>query len=138
MRIALFAVLAALLLLPAGAVAQSAPFQPLPAAPPDTPIPTQTAPKDDSGISGTGEVLIIGLGLLFVVGVGVAIALDARRSAPADPRPGRRGFGGSPGEGTAEGVAGERKRRDAQAQRKQKAAAKRARQARKKNRPVRK
>ncbi len=139
MRAALLAVVASLLLLPAGASAQSSPFAPLPTPAPEQPTPVPVDGTDQSdGISSTGAALIIGGGILFVIGVGVAIGLDARRNAPADPRPGSPGAGPGRREDEIEGLPGERKKRDRRQQEKQKATAKRARQARKKNRPVRK
>ncbi len=134
MRPAVLALLAALLLLPAAAAAQSSPFQPLPPAPqeqPAAPAPTPGS-QDDGGISSGAQALIIAAGIAFVLAIGFFIARDARRNAPGDERPGR------PLEGRSITGEGERKRRDASAAQKQKAAAKRARQARKKNRPVRK
>jgi len=133
MRSALVAVLAAVLLAPAGAAAQS-PFQPLPPAPPPPPETVVTEPGDDeSGISALQQGFLILAGVVLVVGIGVAIARDARRNAPVEARPGGGSGGASAGED-----AGARKKTDARAAQKQKAAAKRARQARKKNRPVRK
>lgn len=128
------AVLAALLLMPSVALAQSTPFAPLPAAPQEQTDPTvTTAPAaDDDGISSLQQTLLIGAGILFVLGIGVAIAYDARRNAPGEDRPGARPLPKD------ENEIGERKPRDPRTQAKQKAAAKRARQARKKNRPVRK
>lgn len=134
MRSVLLAVLAAVLLLPAGARAQSSPFQPLPQSAPDPTQTTAPAPSTSSGggISSLQQTLLIGAGILFVLGIGVLIARDARRNAPADPRPAR-GFGDEALDGT-----GARKKPDPRAAQKQKAAAKRARQARKRNRPARK
>ncbi len=135
MRSALIAVLVAALLVPAGAFAQSAPFQPLPQAPLEEPPPVVTSPgQGDGGISGLQEGLLIFAGIALVLGIGVAIARDARRNAPAEARP---TSGGSVAGAAGEGV-GERRKPDPRAAQKQKAAAKRARQARKRNRPVRK
>ncbi len=139
MRAALIAVVASLLLLPAGAMAQSSPFAPLPQPAQEQPQPTPTGNGDQSdGLSSTAAALIVGGGLLFVIGVGVAIGFDARRNAPADSRPGRPDGSRPRGEDEIEGLPGERKKRDRRQQEKQKATAKRARQARKRNRPVRK
>ncbi|MEJ7894460.1 MAG: hypothetical protein WKF94_17655, partial [Solirubrobacteraceae bacterium] len=85
---------------------------------------------EGSGISGLQEAFLILGGVMLVVGIGVAITRDARRNAPVEPRHGA-------SDSTAGGV-GERKKGDPRAAQKQKAAAKRARQARKKNRPTRK
>ncbi|MCW3012353.1 MAG: hypothetical protein JWO90_2757 [Solirubrobacterales bacterium] len=134
MRSALVAVLAAALLAPVSAGAQSAPFAPLPQAPQPQPETVVVAPgsSGDEGISSFQQALLIAAGVLFVVGIGVLIARDARRNAPVDPRPPR------PYETEALEGAGERKKRDARTTQKQKAAAKRARDARRRNRPVRK
>ncbi len=137
MRSALVAVLVAALLAPSVAAAQSSPFQPLPPAPAPAPPPTETVPpapgSDDSGISALQQGLLILAGVVLVVGIGVAIARDARRNAPVEALPGSGSGGASAGEDAAA-----RKKTDARAAQKHKAAAKRARQARKKNRPVRK
>lgn len=129
MRTALLAALLSALLLPAGAAAQSSPFQPLPQAPVETQPPATTAPGSASngGISGLQQTLLILAGVVFVVGIGFAIARDARAQAPVTDRELRRAEEGSTPEH-------ERPRADPKA----KAAAKRARQARKRNRPVRK
>lgn len=131
MRSALITLLVAALLAPAVAAAQ---FQPLPPAPPPEPPPLPAVPgSEESGISGLQEALLILAGVVVVVGIGVAITRDARRNAPAETRP---GAGGPSSSGA--GSVGERKKPDPRIARKQKAAAKRARQARKKNRPARK
>ncbi|MBA2349981.1 MAG: hypothetical protein H0V81_17030 [Solirubrobacterales bacterium] len=140
MRSAFIAAACALLLIPAGAAAQSSPFAPLPQTPPQQPqqpVPFDDGSQDD-GLSGRGAALIVGGGLLFVLGVAVAIAVDARRNAPTGPRRGRPGDPNPRGDDEVEGLPGERKKRDRRQQEKQKATAKRARQARKKNRPIRK
>lgn len=131
MRTALAALLAAALLAPAAAVAQT-PFQPLPAAPPQQTTPAAPAQgTGDDGITPLQQGLLIFAGIALVLGIGIAIARDARRNAPAERPP-------IPGGVTAATPDGERRRPDPRAAQKQKAAAKRARQARKKNRPVRK
>jgi hypothetical protein len=128
MRSALAALLVAGLLAPAVAAAQ---FQPLPPAPPPEPETVAPAPgAEGSGISALQQGFLILAGVVLVVGIGVAITRDARRNAPAEPRP---GLGSAP---EAAGV-GARRKPDPRAAQKQKAAAKRARQARKKNRPTR-
>lgn len=134
MRSVVLAVLVAVLLAPAGAAAQSAPFAPLPAAPQDQgqPAPTTSSTSQDQGISSLQETLLIAGGILLVLGIGVFIARDARRNAPGDGRPSRP-YDVEPVDGP-----GVRKKPDPRAAQKQKAAAKRARQARKRNRPVRK
>ncbi len=134
MRSALAAVLVVLLLTPALAAAQSSPFQPLPSAPQETAPPVTSTSADDGGVSSLQQTLLIGAGILFVLGIGFAIAWDARRNAPGADRPGARPL---PKDEREEAV-GERKKRDPRSQAKQKAAAKRAREARKRNRPVRK
>ena len=134
MRSALIAVLVALLVAPAGAAAQSAPFQPLPQAPPTAPEPVAPAPGGvDEGITALQQGFLILAGVVLVLGIGVAIARDARRHAPVE---GRAAPGGALA--TAATADGERRRPDPRAAQKQKASSKRARQARKKNRPVRK
>ncbi len=131
MRSALIAPLVAALLAPAGAAAQ---FQPLPPAPPPEPETVVGVPgPEDSGISGLQEAFLILAGVVLVVGIGVAITRDARRNAPVESRPGSGSASGS-----AAGGVGERKKPDPRSAQKQKAAAKRARQARRKNRPTRK
>ncbi len=135
MRPALVAVLVAILLAPAGAAAQSsAPFAPLPQAPPQQPETVVAAPGQETGegISGLEQGLLIAAGVLLVLGIGFLIARDAKHNAPGEDRPAR------PYEALDAEAAGERKKRDPRATQKQKAAAKRARQARKRNRPVRK
>ncbi len=138
MRPALIALLAAALIAPAAAVAQSSPFAPLPQAPPPAPETVAADPgtgAGDGGISGLQQGFLIAAGLLLVLGIGFAIARDARHHGPGDPRS---PSSGSTGSRTTDGGVGERKKPDPRAAQKQKAAAKRARQARKKNRPVRK
>lgn len=133
MRSAFTVVMVAALLAPAAAGAQATPFQPLP-APQQTepPVTTGTTPAD-GGISPTQQALLIFAGVALVLGIGFAIARDARRNAPSDGRP------GAPARTpAAPGEPGERKKPDPRAVSRQKAAAKRARQARKKNRPARK
>lgn len=134
MRSALAAFLVAFLLAPAGAAAQSAPFAPLPQAPPAQPETVVVPPGGETGdgISALQQGLLIAAGVIFVLGIGFLIARDAKHNAPGEDRPGRPYVAE-----TAEAL-GERKKRDARTVQKQKAAAKRARQARKKNRPVRK
>jgi len=131
MRSAFVVVLVAALLLPGVATAQ---FQPLPPAPPPAPETVAVNPgSGDDGLSGLQQAILILAGVVLVVGIGLAIARDARRQAPVEPRPGQRSGPSSTGDGV-----GERKKPDPRAAQKQKAAAKRARQARKRNRPVRK
>lgn len=132
MRSAVLAALVAALLLPAGAAAQSSPFAPLPTPQSEQPAAPVASNDDDEGISSLQQTLLIAAGIAFVLGIGLLIARDARRNAPVDARASRP-YDVEPVDGV-----GERKKRDARAQQKQKAAAKRARQARKKNRPVRK
>lgn len=132
MRSALIAVLAAALLTPSLATAQ---FQPLPQAPPPPPETVVAAPgSGDGGISALQQAFLIAAGVVLVLGIGFAIARDARRNAPVEARPAR---GSVATTAVGEG-GGERRKPDPRAAEKQKAAAKRARRARKKNRPVRK
>ena len=110
------------------------PFEPLPQAPAEPPVvvPT-TSDDDDEGLASWQQTLLIAGGTLFVLGIGVAIARDARRHAPDDGRgPGRaaEGFAGGPGSGADPG------RRDVAARdrRRARARARTARASRKKNR----
>lgn len=128
MRSVLPAVLAVVLLLPGVAAAQSSPFQPLPQAPTQTAAPAASdSPDDGGGVTGLQQALLIAAGVVLVVGIGVAIARDARAQAPVTERELRRAEEGASADH-------ERPRADPKA----KAASKRARQARKRNRPVRK
>ncbi|HWT94113.1 MAG TPA: hypothetical protein VN238_14000 [Solirubrobacteraceae bacterium] len=78
----------AALIAPAGALAQSSPFGPIPQAPPE-PVPT-VAPansNDDDGLTRTQEILIGLAGFALLGGIAWAIVRDARANAPvADPR----------------------------------------------------
>lgn len=73
------------LVLPGSALAQ-APFAPLPSAPPAPPETVTVAPprlgEDSDGLSGWQQALITAAGAALVIGIGVAIARDARRVAP--------------------------------------------------------
>lgn len=82
--LALLLILGALLA-PAGALAQSSPFGPIPQAPPE-PVPT-VAPVDDpndDGLSRTQEILIGVAGFVLLGGIAWAIVRDARANAPVD------------------------------------------------------
>jgi hypothetical protein len=128
MRSALLAALAVVLLMPATAAAQT-PFAPLPSTPQTETqaAPTTTTSSSGGGITTLQQTLLILAGVVLVVGIGVAIARDARAHAPVTDRELRR---------AAEGDTPEHER--PRANPRAKAAAKRARQARKKNRPARK
>ena len=74
------------LLLPAGAAAQSNPFGPLP----QTPQPTETqAPStladQDDGMDTWQQLLIFGGAIALIAGIAFAILGDAKRNAPATP-----------------------------------------------------
>jgi hypothetical protein len=80
------AIVLGLLVLPALAGAQASPFQPLPAAPaPTTPTPTVASTNTTSNSSlGDGAEILIGIGaVLLLGGIGYGIWWDARRRAPA-------------------------------------------------------
>jgi hypothetical protein len=67
------------------ALAQSDPFGPIPQAPPDEPEPTPVqVEEDDEGLNGTQELLIGAAGLVLLFGIGWAIVRDARSNAPVD------------------------------------------------------
>ena len=81
-------VLASLALLgaPASAFAQANPFTPLPQAQ-STPTevvvpPSNNSSSDNGGLADWQEILIFVAGLILLVGIGWAIASDARRRAP--------------------------------------------------------
>jgi hypothetical protein len=122
-RVSLLVLLVALAM-PVAAGAQQDPFGPLPAAPPSEPAPTTTSSTTtgDGGLKSWQEVLIILAGGIVIVGIGWAIVSDARRHAPT-------------GETVEHQEARSRREVDLK-RRKQKsrAAAKRSRAARKKNR----
>lgn len=67
----------------APALAQD-PFGPIPQAPPEQPAPAPVAQDDDDGLNGTQELLIGLAGLVLLVGIGWAIVRDARSAAPVD------------------------------------------------------
>jgi hypothetical protein len=114
------------LALPVAAHAQSSPFAPLPPAT-TTPAPTPTVPDSttstsDDGLAGWQQLLIFGSGGLLLIGIAWLILRDAREVAPAI---------------TTEEQLETRERREADIKRrkvKNRAAAKRSRAARKKNR----
>src|SRR4051794_18151510 len=92
----------ALALLPAAAGAQSSPFSPIPPPSQTTETPTVTvAPPTnsttgDSGLATWQEFLIFGAGLVLLLGIGWAIASDARRRAPVkDSELAHPGMGGA-------------------------------------------
>jgi hypothetical protein len=65
------------------AVAQQDPFGPIPQTPPEQPPPAPV--KDDGGgLNRTQELLIGAAGLVLLVGIGWAIVRDARNAAPVD------------------------------------------------------
>jgi hypothetical protein len=87
-RLLLAVLLAAALLPSAAALAQQDPFAPIPQpAPEQPPAPTPTTNQDDDdGLSSTQQLLIGVAGIVLVTGIGWAIVRDARRAAPADER----------------------------------------------------
>jgi hypothetical protein len=113
---------------PIAAHAQDSPFAPLPPAQttPD-PVPTATSSSsssDDGGLAGWQTTLIVVAGGILLLGIAWAIVADARSVAPTGDEP----------ETKAESKARQEadlKRRKAR----NRAAAKRSRDARKKNRP---
>ncbi len=90
MRIARLLTVAYVLLVlagaPAGAMAQSSPFQPLPSAAPaqtTTTAPVRTTtPIDNGNIDTTLAVGIFAVAILLLGGIGFAIYRDAKRRAP--------------------------------------------------------
>jgi hypothetical protein len=101
MRTATALTVLALLALPAAAVAQQSPFQPLPppASTTDTPTVTVQPPTNsgsDSGLKTWQEFLIFGAGLILIIGIGWAIVSDSRNRAPVkDSELGHPGMGGA-------------------------------------------
>ena len=112
----------------ASALAQSSPFAPIPEAPPQQ-APPAPAEDDDGqdGLSDTQQLLIALAGIVLLGGIAAAIIRDARRSAPGPVA------GGTALDGDGRPVKGSRtppRRRVKQ----NRAKAKTARQARKRNR----
>ena len=85
-RLAALLVVLGLLAPPAGALAQGDPFGPIPQAPPEqAPPPEDARPDDDEGtLNRTQEILIAVAGIILVTGIAWAIVRDARQSAPTD------------------------------------------------------
>ena len=128
-RLTALAVLLALLA-PAGALAQDNPFGPIPQAPPQQTAPPEDENADnpfeeDEGLSDRQQLLIVLAGGIFVVGIAWFILRDARRTAPVVERRSAE-EGGTASKGTRP----PKKQRVSQ----QRARAKQARRARKKNR----
>jgi hypothetical protein len=118
----------AALAVPVAAVAQSSPFAPLPPAqttpaPTPTVASTTTATDGGDGLKGWQEVLIFAGGGILLLGIAYAIVSDARSVAPTV-------------ETTEEGEASRARKEEDLKRRKAKnrAATKRSRQARKRNR----
>jgi hypothetical protein len=111
---------------PAGALAQSDPFSPLPpaqTAPTPTPVAPTSSGDDDGGLKGWQEILIIAAGVCLLLGIGWAIVGDARsRLAGSEGGPGR-------AEARARREADHKRRKT-----KARAAGKRSRAARRRNR----
>jgi hypothetical protein len=139
-RIALFAAILALCLVPVGtAQAQfGAPNAPQELTKPPPPPPPEAEKFDDGGLSTLQIVLIFGGATLVLALIAFVIVRDARRAAPVDDRPRR--DGANPSHARAGGPAHNstmaeiRARERAQAKR-AKSKAKNVRQQRKKNRP---
>jgi len=75
----------ALLVAPTTVHAQANPFTPLPQAqstPTEVVVPASNNSNDNSGLADWQEILIFVAGLILLVGIGWAIASDARRRAP--------------------------------------------------------
>src|SRR3954452_7826967 len=126
MRFATVLATLALLGVPAAAFGQANPFTPLPQGQ-TTPTEVVVAPpttSDGGGLKTWQQVLIFGAGLILLLGIGWAIASDARRRAPVkDSERAHPGFGDAT------------KRNRSQKQRQRaRAKAKRGRQQRKSNR----
>ena len=111
---------------PAGALAQGGAFDPLPPAQPDpqTTVPPQDVNNqdEDDGLSNRQQVLIGLSGFVLLLGIGWAIVRDARSAAPVEDR---RAAGDDPRPKGSQKPAGVRHREN-------RAKAKAARQARKK------
>ena len=127
MAIRLFALWCVLALLaPASARAQDNPFGPVPQAPPQQTQPAPPPPPDeDEGLSERQQLLIALAGGVLVIGIAWGIVRDARRKAPSEAH-----MSVEEGGTTAHGTRPPKRQRVAQ----QRARAKRARKARKKNR----
>jgi hypothetical protein len=114
------------LALPMAAHAQSSPFAPLPEAVPDQSTPTvatdSSTSSDDGGLAGWQQILIFAGGGILLLGIAWAIVADARSVAPTIDT-------------EEQSVSRERREEDIKRRKaKNRAAAKRSRQARKKNR----
>lgn len=141
-RIALFAAILALCLVPVGAAQAQfgAPNAPDGLTEPPPPPPPEADTFDDGGLSTLQLVLIFGGATLVLAFIGFVIVRDARRSAPGDARLRRDGSaaakakagGGGPAHNSS--MAEIRARERAQAKR-AKSKAKNVRDQRKKNRP---
>ena len=83
----LLAVCSLSLALPAAGLAQDNPFGPIPQAPPEQPPPVQ-APDDpnEDGLKDWQQLLIGAAGIVLLGGIAWAILRDARQAAPADDR----------------------------------------------------
>lgn len=83
----LVAVCSLSLALPLAAVAQDNPFGPIPQTPPEQPAPVQdpTDPTGD-GLSDWQQLLIGAAAVVLLGGIAYAIIRDARNAAPADDR----------------------------------------------------
>jgi hypothetical protein len=117
----------ALLAAPSAVFAQANPFTPLPegqTTPTEVVVAPPAAGSDNGGLEDWQEVLIFAAGLVLLLGIGWAIASDARRRAPVkDSELAHPGFGDAT------------KRNRSQKQRERaRAKAKRGRQQRKSNR----
>ena len=112
---------------PVAAHAQSSPFTPLPPAQTEAPAPppvTTAASTDNGGLKGWQTTLIVVAGGILLLGIAWAIVTDARKVAPTGD--------------DSETVTEARSRQEADLKRRKarnRAAAKRSRASRKKNRP---
>ncbi len=120
-------VLVGALLAPArAAFAQGSPFQGLPSAPQTVPqqtVTTTSGSLDDGGIASWQQVLIVIAGVVLLTGIAIAIVRDARSRAPMKETDIDAGKRGSDAHQTAKAT-----------KQKQRAKAKAARQARRRNR----
>src|SRR3954463_15360994 len=117
----------ALLGAPAAALGQANPFNPLPqgqTVPTEVVVAPPSNNSDSGGLATWQQVLIFGAGLVLLLGIGWAIASDARRRAPVkDSELAHPGLGGPV-----------KRNRSVQQKQRDRAKAKRGRQQRKANR----
>ena len=129
-RLPLLLSVLALAAAPAGAAAQGSPFSPIPQAPPQQtapPAPDPAADEDEGSLTRLQEILIAIAGIILVTGIAWAIVRDARQVAPADEA------GHAPLDAEGQRVKGSRTPPKQRVQH-NRAKARQARQARKRNR----